>query len=88
MTVGSTSRSTKGRGVNSAPSRPRSLVAKAFSSSVPKMAGSTSAQSLPAAKISKANSFASTGSGATSLSGPARNKPPLKRSTRAPKLPQ
>ena len=45
------------------------------------MADSTSAQSLSAARISSASSFASKGSGAASPSAPFRNRPPLNRST-------
>ena len=77
ITVGSTSRSTKARGVKCAPSWPRCRAVRAFSSRVPKIAGSTSAQSRPAAVTSRPISSAVTGSGSML---PAYS-PPLKRRT-------
>ena len=81
ITVGSTRRSTKARGVNCAPSRLRSFASSAFSSKVPKMAGSTSAQSLLAASSSQAISARFTGNGSAPPCAPGRNRPPLKRNT-------
>jgi len=55
---------------------------------VPKIAGSTSAQSLPAAWISRASSSAATGSGSALPCVPGQNRPPLKRGTGAARATQ
>ena len=73
MMVGSTSRSTEVRGVKCAPSLCRSAGSSARTSSVPKIAGSTSRQSACAASISSWSWSAVSGS-ATGCS----NRPPLK----------
>ena len=83
MIVGITRRSTKARGVKWAPSWPRWGASSAFSNRVPKMAGSTSAQSRFDAMMSRSSISASTGSGSAAPCGPGAKRPPLKRRTLA-----